>query len=117
MKGEAMEEGRELDALVAERVMGWTLSDNRMFGRPPGWTDPNNLSIPRYSTNIRDAWDVVEKIHDIQPRFVLEPQPFVRPRLWWCSVYGHDRVAAPTAALAICLAALKYVQSGALTKT
>lgn len=67
------------------------------------------------SVDIQAAIEVAERIHDLQPRFVLEAQPFVRPRVWWCSVYGHDRVEAPTAPLAICLAALKYVERNPIT--
>ncbi len=59
-----MEAGRELDALVAEKVMGW--EDRRMVGlASPGWLKPGSSqlhNLPRYSANIRDAWEVVEKL-------------------------------------------------------
>jgi hypothetical protein len=55
----AMEPGRELDALVAEKVMGWTkVGEN-------AWEAPNIKGyplLPRYSTDIATAWEVVEKI-------------------------------------------------------
>ena len=60
-----MEAGRELDALIAEKVMGWNL-----FAGEPGYgRRPNKFMslildpIPHYSTNIEAAWLVVEKIH------------------------------------------------------
>lgn len=61
-----MKVGRELDALVAEKVMGWeyrgygngggewTLGDKKMaFGGHGGG------SLPHYSTSIDAAWEVV----------------------------------------------------------
>ena len=60
---------RELDALVAEKVMGWT------YGHPcPGgmdclhWADEKgNVRVykpPQYSTDISAAWEVVGKIQN-----------------------------------------------------
>jgi hypothetical protein len=51
MKIQDMPAGREMDALVAERVMGWTKSDVELF-------------INRFhpSSEICCAWEVVEKI-------------------------------------------------------
>jgi hypothetical protein len=69
---------RELDALVAEKVMGWRwLKDDErpgrwlQYGTSPGrspatgseqvvWGMMNRL--PLYSTSIADAWQVVEKM-------------------------------------------------------
>lgn len=123
-----MEAGRKLDALIAEKVMGWVPYESDLT---EGWStqagelrvwatsfkeDNRAELLWRPSVNIAAALEVAEKIHDIQPRFVLEAQPFVRPRVWWCSVYGHDRVEASTAPLAICLAALKYLEINEITK-
>lgn len=80
-----MQPGRELDALVAEKVMGF-----KRFNQPPdydgnyggepvlfppgvvpeksGWQWPPKGRVsmtsltPRYSTSIADAWQVVEKL-------------------------------------------------------
>lgn len=68
-----MEAGRELDALVAEKVMGWTMFSYQMLGSggagefrwiPPGRRDhvSNIAPVPRYSTDIAAAWEVVEKV-------------------------------------------------------
>lgn len=62
-----MKAGRELDALVAERVMGW-----RVKGFAPGHglrpLPPDSVTcltahtIPRFSTDIAAAWKVVERV-------------------------------------------------------
>ena len=61
-----MKAGRELDALVAEKVMGWTW-DGKTAWSPTGsrlWMvrkDPY-WWLPYYSTDIAAAWEVVEKL-------------------------------------------------------
>lgn len=49
-----MNAGRELDALVAEKVMG------RDMTRPEGFKYP--MEMPRYSTEMAAGWRVVEKL-------------------------------------------------------
>lgn len=79
--------GRELDALVAEKVMGWRRSlgcfDNRNNWNPEGvilvpfpgteygpkreWTTnpiTNTRNVPHYSTDIAAAWEVVERLRE-----------------------------------------------------
>lgn len=55
--------GPQMDALVAEQVMGWGRSKGGLY-RPGG--DPKNIrdyrDVPRYSTDIAAAWLVVEKL-------------------------------------------------------
>lgn len=112
-----MNAGRELDALIAEKVMG--LHVEWRDGRPlwvgkdlPG--TPLVLdgglfghTIPNYSTDIARAWEVVEKFNDCR----LHRDP--KDRMWICamnSYSAHQPVGeAITAPLAICLAALKAV--------
>jgi hypothetical protein len=57
-----LEAGRELDALVAEKVMGETVATFITDGEahPLLWCDGSDL--PNYSTDIRDAWQVVERM-------------------------------------------------------
>ena len=63
-----MKPGRELDALIAEKMMGWTeiqIVAERAFGLPPshvntGW--PAAFVIPNYSGNMYAAWKVVERM-------------------------------------------------------
>lgn len=93
MKLEDLKPGRELDALVAENVMGCNVkariisSDHKIYATEPGkeeiaipkWEQTlficqctpmhihncDNGQIPEYSTSIADAWEVVEKITSI----------------------------------------------------
>ena len=84
-----MKAGRELDALIAEKVMGLPVKDYRGTGRQPalswageyvgigwaandepyivrddkGWAGcPHVALIPHYSSNIAAAWEVVERL-------------------------------------------------------
>ena len=76
-----LEAGRELDALVAEKVMGWTwCAGPRPFdGMIMRWlfapgkeklslakgNEPmGSLSMPHYSTDVAAAWEVVERLVD-----------------------------------------------------
>lgn len=114
-----MKPGRELDALVAEKVMGWRLLNLRTEGYSPGQDSRvhNSKPIPPYSTSISAAWEIVkhlmEKGFEIalwgpvdrgfkkNPNWVSEVTNMVT-RAWWQS-------EADTATHAICLAALKAV--------
>jgi hypothetical protein len=134
-----LEAGRGLDAEVAEKIFGWqwatlnpaiytVLTGNR-FLRPPG-----NLgvafvpcgeslplderyfdAVPSYSTDIKTAWEVVEKMLSQGWHFNLECEPesgespcamFYRGRDSYGERDAHS-MSATTAPLAICLAALK----------
>lgn len=117
-KGEAMKAGRELDALVAEKVMGWTY---RTF--PDGacplvkhwYCGEQYMLMKSFSTSITDAWQVVEKLNNLwQGHWSL-----VRVDGEWAiyenpyDIEGYPPTAqAMTAPLAICLAALKAVGVG-----
>lgn len=91
---------RQIDALVAEHVMGWA---------DDGWPrDPQGMgheNFPKYSSDISIAWEVVEKM---------------RADLWNVTVYIQDTqgctmhkynesyyLKADSIPLALCLAALK----------
>ena len=118
----ALPAGRELDALVAERVMGfrWYVSSSsgcRGIFRPddrPSWfttlaTD-HDWQVPHYSTDIAAAWGVVDAIVSRGMRW-----GFSGPRdngCWIAAIRVHaetDTVASAegdTLALAIVRAAL-----------
>ena len=116
---------RELDTLVAEKVMGVDLSpvehkawDGRLSFVPGAiaWcTDWTESPEPEpFSTSIEAAWEVVEKLtmHSIQIRINKHDASDIT---WW-EVYIHRdftgeeyRAYADTASRAICLAALKAV--------
>jgi len=115
----AMPAGPEMDALVAERVMGWTWEPGPYLQDPetPRRAHPQstrNAPDP-YSTNIAAAWLVVEKLNDkkiaeaggdwswpVEITYICD-----EGREGWCVQFQgrHDAVAEP-APLAICRAAL-----------
>lgn len=112
-----LKSGRDLDALVAEKVMGW-----RLLGNGTAYKDetivPIDYVLKNYSTDIAAAWGVVE--------YLDRATVITRLNSEWCSVelgprrlepgdpvekYGNmgPTAKANTAPLAICLAALKAV--------
>lgn len=119
--------GREMDALVAEKVMGWkwrgsshspaTLLPSEWDGVAWGSATPTGFVRP-YSTNIEAAWEVFEKLIAIRPdldlgkRHVEADDGESYPYLW--AVIRRDAWSAEeyvgwgeTAPEAICRAALK----------
>jgi hypothetical protein len=122
---EGLTAGRELDAIVAERVMGWidvklqpianALGVKVMdeYCGKPTIAAPLPMLVPRYSTMIQEAWPVVEKLRREHPFVALlsgkGPQG-AQP--WICKVnkegsFFEER--GETATMAVCLAALKSV--------
>ena len=112
-----MKPGRELDALIAEKVMGLDPPMAQPSGRriKGFWSEWDGL--PHYSTSIEAAWEVVEKIKDLREHETFHIE-------WtgcnWEAGYmqyesyeppSHDVVVGETPAHAICLAALKAVNS------
>lgn len=101
-----MDAGRELDALVAEKVMGWikrvsadhtssTIKALRAMGIVYAWRDAKGkergLDVPHYSTDIAVAWEVVERMHKgIDPS---KEAPYQYLTLVCVGTY-HDRWAA-----------------------
>ena len=87
-----MNPGRELDALVAEKVMGWTYSQSAMVWYPSGLHPMANVfghTIPNYSTSIEAAWQVVEKItsdHWIAFTIICRPK---KTECWHCMERGE----------------------------
>lgn len=107
-----MEAGRELDALIAEKVMGWKLL--AVSGSEHGFIREGvalRKPIPRFSTDIAAAWQVVECMrerHDCGLIFKVFPVGF---RFDYSAVFqARDNKQwssnASTAPLAICLSAL-----------
>ncbi len=101
-----MPAGREMDALIFERVM------ELAFG-----STGKNTTAPHYSTDIAAAWEVVEKFaHNHRNNLAVE-MGFSHFGLvaypggeWFCSLGLNDGVThsakAETAPLAICRASL-----------
>lgn len=125
--------GCELDALVAERVMGWEWRDVRLLGETnslrvlvhPSYPNLNGryntLSLrpplhPSYSTNIAAAWLVVERMiaQGLMPAVIrCFGSPEFGGDFWRCYV-DESRTGfedADTPALAICRAALAAVRT------
>lgn len=122
------EAGPELNAEVAEKVMGWT---DLFEERHPRTNElvlrgitPNKLryrfAIPKFSTNIAAAWEVVKKlpslgIDNFQLRWHIGTSgKFVAEAAKTPVVPSGEmfRGVADTAPLTICLAALKAVNHG-----
>lgn len=133
-----MDAGAELDALVAEKVMGivpcgdWEPINFGSGGGPavmkrcghPRGTCYSTVvygggGCPRYSTEIRYAWEVVEKLRELgyAVSVFCYPDP-VGPTGggWWVSVdrpdsslHEYQAVNIETAPHAICLAALAVI--------
>ena len=121
-----MEPGREMDALIAEKVMGWDtvhfvkFADGTIpFGASPdmqkeaddgGFICSTNKEVPEFSTDIAAAWLVVEKMGLFGGTGCSLVGPL--PGQKWHIHFGKissDSVIGDTAPHAICLAALKAV--------
>ena len=128
--------GSELDALIADKVMGWRKLDfippsvwfvNRVFEDLPDVVYFENVSGEivvacelgytrfRPSSQIADAWDVIKKLEEHPDEILasITRQGFTKGDLVWqarfrkCGGNQHDYIAqAKDAPLAICLAAL-----------
>lgn len=116
-----MEPGRKLDALVAEKVMGWTLNrfwpvcDLRIdqskqceqwFNEEAQYSD-----LPNYSTNLKAAWEILEIISCHSLEVYWEEYFGWRCEIsLWDTVIGDMKVTkerGDTAPHAICKAALR----------
>lgn len=119
-----MEAGRALDKLIAEKVfeyqtgksVGWLASQDVIYLFPyeetDRWFSEGQMKIPNYSTSLEDAWQVVEKIHSIDEKAWLHLYFDESERFWGARF--SDRLSfiqKETAPLAICLAALKVIES------
>ena len=109
-----IEAGRELDAQVAEKVMGWrhvreTGPPDDLYGQEPGRSGTVYI-VPHYSTDIGAAWAVVERLRDIDCDLTIESAG----NQWHVSLLvGAIVGTAQAAPLAICRAALKVVERAA----
>lgn len=119
-----MNAGRELDALVADNVMGELCNcdggsrENRAnpYGIPsfcPLHGIQPNGSLRHYSTDIRAAWLVVERMQ--RDGNMVSVNASSEDGLWWCCIYPFtgaftETEAVESAPLAICLAALDAVK-------
>jgi hypothetical protein len=113
--------GRELDALVAERVMGWTYKTfpDGVLPHVKHWHGPNDeCLLPCYSISIAAAWQVVERLIEDGEAFCCGLNYDTITEQWVFLMRQHGEVLnanywphADTAPLAICLAALRAIES------
>ena len=116
--------GRELDALVAEKVMGCAVErrERPVFGafcrcvNELHWQSDLSAGIPKFSAFISAAWEVVEHMDSlgwkVQVRSDSQLEGYEADGPWVCVFNSRDGVpwaAADTAPLAICRAALKAI--------
>lgn len=118
---------RDIDKLIAEKVMGWTeIRESGFTGFDFVGLDPKHKPtdwylIPHYSTAISAAWQVVEKLEEMDFWAQLRT-PFDKgaaDSFYWCGFTPRLTTGwngrpdhwtnAPTITMAICLAALKCV--------
>lgn len=115
-------DNREIDKLIAEKVMGWrvfkTTEEWQKAGSPTGQKitvldQTPKFEIPHYSTDIAAAWQVVEKMHSDGNHVQVWRNK--NNNFWRASMrfehgkWGKYFTQANTAPLAICLAALKAI--------
>lgn len=127
MDADTIPAGRELDALVAEKVMGLAYV-RRVEGQAAwvtgrDWVDPGDYTygegkwgtlvlyrVPDFSTDIAAAWLVVERMAQSDRNLRLSLDRFGGDP-WWCEFADEAytigaQAVADTAPLAICRAAL-----------
>jgi hypothetical protein len=102
--------GRELDALVACRV-DKIISEHDLETLPEHHDDGVWRHIPKYSTEIAAAWELVEKLRSSRSEVGI----IADSDGWYAFEGGGEDMfplspTVPTAPYAICLAALKAVQ-------
>lgn len=111
-----LEAGHELDALIAEKVMGWSnvrrdANGGTAMGHAP-WAPEWGNYVDSYSTNMAAAWEVVEKMEkrgwDGMVRVVSDGYVARFESLHGESFASVDPREG-TAALAICRAALAAI--------
>lgn len=128
-----MKAGRELDALLAEKIFGCKVDREKRFyevtmfcgcpGRQHDSDSDRVEGIPWYSTDIAAAWQVVDHVrYSVRNgRFVVRAPEGPAPAYWSAGYedtssepgYGdsihHWLVEGETAPHAICLAALRVI--------
>jgi len=115
------ETGREMDALIAEKVMGlrldWEFAEYQN-GEPTVPTLRDKYDeigmLPLYSTDISAAWTIVEKLcgeYGCDVVKVCKRDPDLGHGEWSCNFGRGWEAFGETAPLAICRAALFRVAS------
>ena len=108
-----MEAGRELDALVAEKVMGYVLRYTSSSKYGIAMWSKDLQTEEKFSFQPSTTWEgmglVVEKMLHLNPRVIVDRG--LKGDKWYCSLGDGKAIfayaSANTAPHAICLAALK----------
>ena len=112
-----MQPGRELDALIAQKVMGWEMVTESDFGlcwkipvAPGRYEFQSDESAPPYSTNLVAAMQLVERLAETHGLFLGRHGSPGRPP--WCCRFGVEPAVTEgeTAPWVICMAALKALR-------
>lgn len=122
--------GRELDRLIATRVMGlvgvsvvdqgWD-KDALVYGKPllAGFRE----YVPHYSTQIKDAWTIVEELESRSITLSLQKHnyPSGPGKVWHCTFtvlvdpqtrgFNHFRGESTSLAESICIGALRAYEA------
>lgn len=110
--GEVMQAGRALDALIAEKVMGWIEIEGES-GIDPEFDPDGILKVPRYSTDIAAAFEVLEKLNKLGFGHTIAKQYDITNSRWVHSVSVNKvfergvQAVTDSVPLAVCLCALK----------
>lgn len=106
-----LQAGKELDALIAEHVMGWRKSehplDNDVWIEDQPDYSIHTRSLPAFSTEMDFAWEVAEIIQSegyALTIYALSPESFYS---WMVSIQGEGREYSNNVAETICKVALK----------
>ncbi len=124
--------GRELDALVAEKVMGWKAGTVEHFASIPDTEEHASTHglLPRYSTDMNAAWEIVRALQKrgYTLALVQESTNVHRDRWWarftitfddlepvhpdrgWRSASAYVDELNIAASVAICRAALEIAE-------
>jgi len=113
--------GRELDALIAEKLLGFEVCRNEKggwsLGRPDYWDDRGSSELlnplPSYSDDGAAVWDVVAWATNQRLEMKIGRAPGRSESSWscWFERDGtHFYAEGETAPHAICLAALKAIE-------
>ena len=110
-----METGPELDRLVAEQIMGWREGQDTLKLQG-GVGILGEKALPRYSTDIVAAMEVVERFVELKHKISMHsPGIFTRDK-WRVAVWspvrgvGMRRFDATSLPVAICRAALAVME-------
>lgn len=113
---ENLKPGRELDALIAEKIFGLgrhslNVSNQKQYEEVRQINIDEIRFCPEYSTDIAAAWPIVEMFKE-RGDYKIEISAYPKDSCWTIKAYGKKSctTSAKTLPHAICLAALKAIE-------